>query len=185
MYIKKLIRDEKEYWEFVYPFVFWSDNNTHSLWREEDLPKLRPFFDAQSQSRGKGIAWSEEIQKSFDFYKECHENYGKHNAEIRDATSQIGCYDILEAFGYDSLPDIEYDDESTSAPEYSEAVNPSLLEDFDSTFPFIVIGDINSGFDRMGKTSSCFIYRVSLDEFRLPGWTSESQVDALTTNRGD
>lgn len=153
MFIKQLIKNEQEYWEFVWPFIDWSNDPNRSLWREEDLPKLKPFFDMQNRHE----EWTQEVKESFDFYKKCSEEYGDKNKELRDAVSRISADDLLEAFGYE-LP--EYDDE-----EDYYTTKPPFDKDFDATFPFVVIGDIHCGWDRAGDITILSVYMVSLKDF--------------------
>lgn len=154
MYIKQLIKDEADYWNLVWPFVDWTQNPNKSLWHDEDLPKLKPFFDNQQKKD-----WTPEIIESFDFYKKCHKEYGKKNTEIRDAVSQYTPDAILEAFGY-TLP--QYDDDDY---EYKKNEPLQLEKDFDATFPFIIVGDIYCTYDRLGRIRFMSLYRISLADF--------------------
>jgi hypothetical protein len=154
MYIKQLIKDKGQYWNFVWQFVEWATNPDRSLWRDEDYPKLQPFFAAQQ--RGTSIQWTEEVQKSFDFYDKCRKEYGDDNATIRDAMRQFSPDDVLEGFGFE----INMDDE-----EYEKDIPLELHKDFEATFPFIVIGEISSEFDRLGKIRTLAINFVSKKDF--------------------
>lgn len=161
MYIKQLIKDEQSYWEFVFPFVDWADDNSRSLWHVEDLPKLQPFFDAQNKVSAEGRRnWSDEISASFDFYMECSLKYGDKNKEMRDAVSHFNSDQILEAFGYE-LP--AYDEEDEEG--YSIHKPLPLDAEFDTTFPFIVVGDISSGWSRGGDIDILSLHMVSLKDF--------------------
>lgn len=153
MFLKQLINNRQEYWEYVLPFIEWSNNPNRSLWREEDLPKLKPFFDNQRNSN-----WTQEVKESFDFYQQCCAAYGDKNKELRDAVSRIDASSILEAFGYE-IPDYEEDE------EYAVNKPLPLAKDFDATFPFIVTGDIHCGWDRSGDIAILSVYRVSLKDF--------------------
>ncbi len=166
MYIKKLIKNKEEYWEFVWQFIEWS-NNPPSLWREEDLPKLKPFFDAQNKARGTQFEWTPEIKESFDFYLKCKEEYGDKNTELRDAVSKLSPEDILEAFGYElPEPDDGYG-EDEDEDDYAKDNPLELDEDFKdfATFPFVVTGEIYCGWDRAGDIKVLSIYHVSLEDF--------------------
>jgi hypothetical protein len=157
MYIKQLIKSEQEYWDYVWQLIDWSNNPNRSLWRDEDLPKLKPFFDVQHKHYE--IEWAEEVKESFDFYQKCSAEYGEKNRELRDAVSRISQDDILEAFGYE-IP--EYNDEN----DYTKDKPLPLDKDFDATFPFIVVGDIYCGWDRSGDVTVLSLNRVSLKDFQ-------------------
>ena len=152
MYIKQLVKNKEEYWKLVWPFINWSQNPEQSLWREEDRPKLEPFFKVQNREGN----WPQEIKDSFDFYLKCHEEYGKNNAEMRDSVSRLAACDILNAFGYNH----DYQEE-----DYTEE-NPPLLSMEGFSFPFVVVGDLTCGWDRSGKYSFMAINFVSLEDFK-------------------
>ena len=158
MYIKQLIKDKEHYWEFVWPFINWANNPNRSLWREEDYPKLKPFFDMQNRNE----EWPQEVKESFDFYQKCREEYGEKNTELRDAVSKFSAESILEAFGY-KIP--EYNDDNEE--EYNKDEPLSLDEDFDATFPFVVIGDISCEWDRCGDFNILSLHMVSLKDFKV------------------
>lgn len=163
MYIKQLIKDEQSYWEFVWPFIERSSNPNLSLWREEDLPKLQPFFNAQGRSRsGDKMEWTPEVKESFDYYQKCREEYGDKNTEVRDAVSQFSPEEVLDAFGY-QVP--EYDDSDDDGVDYVKDKPLPLDKDFDVTFPFVVVGEISSGFDRLGNIKIFAVHFVSLKDF--------------------
>jgi len=162
MYLKQLINSRQEYWEYVLPFIEWSMDPNRSLWREEDLPKLKPFFDNQNNLvvSKESNPWTQEIKDSFDFYKECCAAYGDKNKEMRDAVSKLSDGDILEAFGFE-IPECNDDEDEN----YTLSNPPPLAEDFDATFPFVVIGDMHCGWDRSGDITILSVYRVSLKDF--------------------
>lgn len=161
MFIKQLINSEREYWDYVWQFLDWSNNPYRSLWRDEDLPKLKPFFDAQNMILAHSIEWTQEVKESFDFYQKCVAEYGDKNRELRDAVSHISSDDILGAFGYE-LPEYNEDEDE----DYGKDKPLPLEKDFDATFPFVVIGDIHCGWDRSGDITILSIYRVSLKDFQ-------------------
>lgn len=152
MYIKQLINNKEEYWEFVRPFIEWANNPNKSLWREEDYPKLKPFFDVQNIVNVHQ-EWTDEVKESFDFYQKCSAEYADKNKELRDSVSKATVEDILEAFGYE-IPDEEED----------WTLAPKIDENF--TFPFVVTGDINCGWDRSGTFQVLAIYHVFLKDFK-------------------
>lgn len=157
MYIHQLIQNKEEYWKLAWPLIDWAGDCRRSLWREEDYPKLMPFFNEQAKMHS-GMAWTPAVIESFDFYKKCCEEYGDARKELRDAVSQFTPEDIIDAFGF-NLPEDE--------DEYGEHLPLTLADDFDTAFPFIVVGDVDSGFDRLGKIRFIGLYRVALDEFKV------------------
>jgi hypothetical protein len=157
MHIKQLIQNKEQYWDLVWSFLEWTIDPDKSLWNEEDRPLLEPFFNRmQSKPDEK---WTDEINQSFDHYQKCLKDYADRNTELRDSTRQFSPEGILEIFGYELPND---DDEDF---EYSKDNPLPLTDDFDATFPFVIVGDIDSGFDRLGKVSSAFVYRISQTEF--------------------
>ncbi len=154
MYIKQLIKNEDQYWNFVWPFVEWSIDSNRSLWRAEDYPKLKPFFDIQNHRSGD---WTPEVRASFDFYEKCRKEYGDKNKEMRDAVRQFSPDDVLDGFGYHPPLDEE--------EELSKDKRLSLNEDFGAKFPFVIIGEISCGFDRLGDIKIFAVHVVNLEDF--------------------
>jgi glutaredoxin len=156
MYIKQLIRNKEEYWDFVWTFLDWTIEPYKSLWRKEDYPKLEPFFKMQNRVE----EWTDEVKESYAHYKKCNEEYGSKNTEIRDAVSKFSPDELLEAFGYE---DREYNEEDEE--EWSKDKPQKLHEDI--SFPFIVIGDMHCGWDRSGDFRIMSIYQVYLKDFNI------------------
>ena len=153
----------QEYTDFVTELLNWTNSNK-SLWKEEDLPKLKPFFDfsrnKQTNKNYSGI-WTDTIQDSFEYYNKCSELYGQKNAEMRDSLSRININDLISAFYFKH----KYSDEECEDNEDLLNNNEIVLDDFPYSFPLIVTGVIESGFDRIGDLSMLMIRFVSLSEF--------------------
>ena len=168
MRIKKQFTNKSEYLDFVWNFV---RPDIDKVWREEDRPLLDAFFVA-SQKQSKDIEWSEVIQKSFDHYQKCREEYADELFEIKDSVMQFTLVELLDFFflkPYDGCYDI--DDDGNEIDENGNVMPPfskSYLEIEEShkiVFPMFFIGVIESGFDRNGNYKICFSDFVSLEEF--------------------
>lgn len=148
MNIKKLFQNEKEYIDY---FNFLLDmKHIQSLWNPEDYPKLEPFFNA---SRKPKVEWTDEINNSFDFYMKCNKDYADERSQYRDSLSNIDDYDLAYVMGFDVVTDLDNDD---AEDEYS------LSEEL--KFPLLLIGSIDSGFDRSGNFGYCSLYKVNKED---------------------
>ncbi len=172
MRIKKLFKTESEYLDYAWSFMSFDENK---VWREEDLPKLKPFFDFEKKHRGDSYKLNEEEKESFKYYKKCHEEYAKNLFEIRDS---IHGFSPDELEGFFLLEPIEmncydYDEDGNDIDEDGNIIPPlsretiKIAEDWkeEMTFPLYFVGWIDSGFDRLGSVRMSFSDFVSLKEF--------------------
>lgn len=154
MNIHQKFNSLEEYNSFMMELLGWVRDPYKSLWKEEDYPKLEPYFNWQRETKGLG-QFPDEIKSSFDFYVKCHEEYGERNADIRDSVKGFDEWRLCDIFAFD-LPDNDEDNEPV----------PVFIGEF--VFPFIVTGAIECGFDRGGDCSFCCIRFVEAREFLRP-----------------
>lgn len=154
---KKLLRNEKERWEYVWSYVrfkFYGD-----VWHAEDIFKLKPFFDFSISQRGRSrtMSMTTEESESFDYYMKCRKEYADADFVQKRSVDNIEEDTLLEAFGYE----LAENDEEYVTPSLD---NPpeSLL---DLTFPVVCVSWIESDSDRHGPASVLFVEYVSLADF--------------------
>jgi len=153
MEIKQLFVDADSYQRWVQSLLDVSPND--SLWREEDVPKLEPFFCYQARRSPRG-KMNDEESASFEHYRKCYAEYGHKAAELRDSLRQFSFEDIIDIFGFELTdPDNDYCDEI------------KLYAGFPYEFPFIVTGYIDSGYSRGAEDKMAAISIISLSEFNL------------------
>ena len=152
MRIKKLFTAEQAYIDYAWSFI----NLGSQIWRDEDLPKLKPFFDI-SKSTTRFEPWSDEAKTSFDFYQKCLQEYAGDLFDIRDAIKQFSSYELLEFFQI-----------QLSDPDgFLQLQNLKILDSANISFPFVFVGWIECGFDRTGKLKICFSEFVTEKDFQL------------------
>ena len=142
----------QEYTEFITELFSWVDNYDKSLWKEDDLPKLKPWFEYSNTKQG---VWTNDIQNSFEYYKECLELYGHKNVDMRNSLSQIRIEQLMDCFYFRYVDEEDIDNIDV------------VLDNFPYSFPVIVTGIIESGYDRFGDISLLCIRFVSLSEFTV------------------
>lgn len=155
MEIHKKINSKKEYIEYFQYLI--AKKNSTQIWRDEDLPLLQPFFDASIYKEKN--SWSEEVKLSFDHYQKCREEYANELFDIRDSLDQIDECSLADAFGFNIVEIDEDDDGLVPIIEYEYVL------DTNHEYPLIITGYIDSGYDRMGKSSVCIIRFVYLKDF--------------------
>lgn len=92
MNIKRRFDTKEEYLDFVWNLINFDPDN---IWKEEDLPKLQPFFDAQNKY-GQNIIWDEKVKEGYEHYIKCRE-YADELFEIRDSLQYIPNERLIEA----------------------------------------------------------------------------------------
>lgn len=172
MRIKKLFKTEKEYLDYAWSII---NFNEDKIWREEDLPKLQPFFDFSERHRGDSYKMNDEERESFNFYKKCHEEYAEELFEIRDSIKQFEQSELIEFFFleeigmncYDYDEDgNEIDEDGNIMPPWgreSLKLHPDLKEEM--MFPLVFVGWIDCGFDRGGNSRVMFSEFVTLKDY--------------------
>lgn len=176
MTIKKLFNSEKEYLDYVWSFINFDANK---IWREEDLPKLQPYFDLSRVEPDKISHLSENekalLKKSMLHYKKCSEEYADELFEIRDIINQFDIHELADFFFLEEIVmdcyDIDedgndIDEEGNIMPPLSrETIKISEVCKEKMTFPFYFVGYIVSDFDRYDKIRIAFSEFVSLKDF--------------------
>jgi hypothetical protein len=159
MEIKQLFVDAAAYQRWFQTLLDAGPNV--SIWREEDRPKLEPFFRwnyriNQPLKPGESTKMTDEEAASFDHYKLCEAEYGAAATERRDALRQFSFEDLCDIFGFE-LVDPDNDN--------SDAIQ--LATPFPYEFPLIVVGHIDSDYFRGSSDKIAAISMFSLSEFNL------------------
>ena len=156
-----LLTSESDRWGLAYSYIKIKCGN-FSLWREEDLPKLEPFFKYSDECRGHFRPMTQEERDSFAYYKKCDEEYADDLSKKRDAVDYIDINTLIKTFGY-KMPSDEDENGNEIDVEFDEDI--PLKSTIDLTYPCVCVNWIKSDMDRMGKTSICAIDYVELKEF--------------------
>ena len=162
MYVHQLINNEQEYRDYCNK-LFGYATGDDEIWRAEDLPKMQPFFDYQTKSRAEiPLPYTPEVSAAFAHYDKCLEEYGRDAAEMRDSVRQISIDKLMEAFGFDE-PEYTEDNE----PDVYEFEKFTLRKEFfeELSFPQVIVGTIESDFDRTGNFAILQIDFVCKSEF--------------------
>lgn len=153
-----LLTSESDRWKLAYSYIKIKRGN-FSLWREEDLPKLEPFFKYSAECRGHFRPMTQEEKDSFTYYEKCNKEYADDLGEKRDAVDYIDISTLIKTFGYE-MPS----DEDENGVEFDEDI--PLKSTINLTYPCICVNWLESCMDRMGKSAICAIDYVELGEFK-------------------
>jgi hypothetical protein len=172
---KKLFKSKEEHWLWAWKNYIslygkineegdWEES---SIWEEEDLPKLEPFLAWSRLSRSDKGNMPPDVKESFDYYMTVHEAAGekRDRKEICDEVEQAK---LVEVLGFKSLEATEeHEDDVTYIhnPKYSADVELELNEDYEISYPCVMVYYLETGFDRNGKFTLSFVDFVSLSEF--------------------
>jgi hypothetical protein len=172
MRIKKLFKTESEYLDYAWSFLNFDENK---VWREEDLPKLQPFFDFEEKHRGNSHQFNGEEKESYKYYNKCYEEYAKELFLMRDSISgfppdQLAEFFLLEPIEMNCY---DYDEDGNEIDRDGNIIPPlsretiKIAEDWkeEMTFPLYFVGWIHSSWDRFGDVRMSFSEFVSLKEF--------------------
>lgn len=155
MRIKKLFNNESEFLDFAWKFIRPDKNK---IWRDEDLPLLKPYFDFSN-----GInPWTEEVEKSFEHYKKCKEEYNNELVEIKDSCSYIDEYNLFNVF-FLHYPFYNETEEEIIITRNDLKISEEYKEEI--IFPMIFIAFILSDWDRNGNYSIAISDFVSVKDF--------------------
>lgn len=163
MQIKKLFLNEREYLDYAWSII---NFDSQRIWREEDLPRLRPYFDYCNHDRSDKV--SKDVKDSAIFYKKCYEEYAKNLLDIRDSIMGFSREELFEFFFLEApVTDCYEDKDGNEVDENGEIIPPisrEILKISDAykqemVFPLTFVGWIESDRDRFGKS------RVSFSEF--------------------
>jgi len=166
MRVKKLIKTKEEYLDLAWDYYLWAETN-RSLWKEEDLTKLEPFF-CWSQKRGSSgeQPMSEEVGISFDFYQQCRKDYSDKNSELRDALYGNEIYKILYEMGLELNEEAGWNEDTEDEDRPLNKYDIKFIELMEPLkFPMVLSGCIINDFDRMGSIKGCFFEMILLEDF--------------------
>jgi hypothetical protein len=159
MRIKKLFKTESEYLDYAWSFINFDENK---IWREEDLPKLQPFFDFTENHRGDFYELNTEERESFEYYTKCKE-YADELFEIRDSISGVRINELIEFFLLQHIDMNCYDadeDGNIIPPLSRETLKISEARKEEMNFPLVFVGWIDSGWVRGSKN-----YHIVFSDF--------------------
>jgi hypothetical protein len=176
MRIKKLFKTESEYLDYAWRFLDFDENK---IWREADLPKLKPYFDFEKMHLSDSYQLNKKEKESFEYYLKCHEEYAKELFEIRNSiqefpTEQLAEFFLLEPIDMNCY---DYDESGNEIDEDGNIIPPlsretiKISEDWKESmiFPLYFVGWIDSSFDRFGDVRMAYSDFVSLKEFEKYG----------------
>jgi hypothetical protein len=151
MRIHQRFDSEKEYVEFFNTLI--EIKSRDEAWREEDLPKLQPFFeyDGRNQNANSKRMTKEETE-SFDFYMKCRKDYADTEFSVKGDLENFSNEDLAEWFGFNYVCNEDTGEELyTYGGEFQ--------------FPFIVFVLFECDRDRMGHVTSFIIDFIEKKEF--------------------
>lgn len=159
-----LLLSEADRWKLAYSYLKFKCGDD-SIWREEDLPKLQPFFKYSDKCHGNGNfrAMTQDEKDSFDYYIKCEREYNNELTEKRDSVYYISEYTLIEAFGYEIPSD---EDENGNKIFIKIDEDTPLKSTVNITYPCVCVSWIASGYDRLGSSSICAIDYVELKDFK-------------------
>ena len=175
MRIKKLFKTESEYLDYAWSFINFDEKK---IWREEDLPKLQPYFDMYKNRPDKSKLSENEwaaLKESMNHYDRCKEEYADELFEIRDSISQFDIDELSEFFFLEPIETDcwDYDEDGNEIDEDGNIIPPTTRESIkiseewkdEIIFPLYFVGHINSDSDRLGKIRLCYSEFVTLKDF--------------------
>ncbi len=175
MRIKKLFKTESEYLDYAWSFLNFDENK---IWREEDLPKLQPYFDMSNNRPDKSKLSETEwavLKESMNHYDKCKEEYADELFEIRDSISQFDIRELAEFFFLEPIETDcwDYDEDGNEIDEDGNIIPPTTRESIkiseewkhEMIFPLYFVGHINCDSDRLGKFRIGFSEFVTLKDF--------------------
>ena len=174
MFIKQLCNTKEEYIAFATDLLNRKEHSVQEIWRAEDLPKLQPYFDWEDINRGEDrTPWTPEALASYKHYEKCRKEYADKLFEIRDSLENIPIESLLsslyfkEKFDYRHQLEMEekYPDDWEARMDAEGFPYIFDEEEFFHKFPVIVIGGMDSGFDRVGNFAVLDLHIVSKSDF--------------------
>ena len=169
MRIKKLFKTESEFLDYAWSFINFDEKK---IWREEDLPKLQPYFDMYNNRPDKSKLSENEwaaLKESMNHYDRCKEEYADELFEIRDSISQFDIDELSEFFFLEPIETDcwDYDEDGNEIDEDGNIIPPTTRESIkiseewkhEMIFPLYFVGHINCDSDRLGK------FRIGFSEF--------------------
>jgi hypothetical protein len=148
MTIKKLIKNEQEYVDWVRK-TFLENLGERNIWREEDLPKLEPFFKFSDSGRG---SMTEEEGKSFEHYRKCLEDYADETSTLQQILDGFSFEELLEYFVLKLDEPCDENGDPLSQEEYDLNYLAFDRENCEPiTYPMVAVLFIDRSFDRVGS----------------------------------
>jgi hypothetical protein len=175
---KVLFNSKEEHWSWVWKNyislygMFDEEGNYKeaSIWEEEDLPRLQPFFEWNKQRDGAGNM-PPEVRESFDFYMTKQEAAGE-KRERKDVCSAIMQEKLIETLGFippetdvEEEEDEDYSITYLSDPNITADTVLELNENYEISYPCIMVYWLETMWDRVGKGGVACAQFVSLKEF--------------------
>ena len=145
-----LLKSEEERRALFDEYFSWKDSPEQSIWKEEDLPKLAPFFKYQNAE----ISNQEFPRDSYEFYNKCWKEYAGKNAALSDDLYNVPEEELILSFGYKRDDDGAFHN------------NKNL------TFPVIAVMNIKSA----TRGWVCNVDYVELKEFKLKDNSDEREL---------
>lgn len=173
---KVLFNSKEEHWAWVwknYISLYGKINEEGhweeaSIWEEEDLPKLQPFFEWNDERKGAPGSMPPEVRESFDFYMTKHLAAGEKKYR-KDVCGEVEQDRLLEILGFMPIEEeCEEEDgvEYLHNPAYSADSVLELNEDYEISYPCVMVYYIDTSWDRAGgQVTMTFVDFVSLKEF--------------------
>ncbi len=121
------------------------------IWRDEDLPLLQPYFNADNKPRDK---MTDEEYNSLLHYLKCLDDYGRELMQMKEICESFGSHSLIENFGL-FLDECE-DDEDFNDEEYNFD-KLTLIPGFNYEFPLVMVLAFDASFDRCGDTKMFFL----------------------------
>ena len=157
-----LLLSEADRWKLAYSYLRFKCGDD-SIWREEDLPKLQPFFKYSDKCHGNFRAMTQDEKDSFYYYEKCRKEYNDELTEKRDSVLYIDENTLIKSFGYE-LPSDE--DENGDEIDIEIDADTPLKSAIDLTYPCVCVNWLESGYDRYSSTGICAIDYVELKDFK-------------------
>ena len=156
-----LLKSENDRRELAWKYIDFRINSKQ-IWKDEDYPLLKPFFDYSNalyvSGKNPKQTMSPEISKSFDYYEKCRKEYADELFYLRDAVKEINSGDLCRSFGYN------YNDDEGLMKKIN------LIDEIpELSYPVIAVLYIESSYDRNGPMGTCIVEYVELKEFSKEG----------------
>jgi hypothetical protein len=159
-----LLKNEDDRWALCWQYLQFKCEDV-KIWKDEDLPLLKPFFDYDNMRYKDQRLMTEEEGKSFDHYMKCRKEYADRLFEICDSVKHCREDNILLAFGYEHEEDIFEDDKECYCTNPLTATNKPSKNLLDLQYPVVAVIWIESDYDRIGKCGICCVDFVEKKEF--------------------
>ena len=131
------------------------------VWKEEDRPIIEKFWKFYDKFgvNWKAEDWTPEAKASFEHYKKCCTEYGDDEWERKRSVQHLTEFEVAKIFLFKLK---NYDDDLEENGEY-EIIPSELIKEL--SFPLVVVGAIDSDYDRGSECSVGHIDVVSKIEF--------------------